>query len=181
MKTCYQFQNIDMLEHGKMVHQYYLQILNQLSTNQGNLKLPQILIDNKEAILSGLYPLHIMKEYHYFHDCGKPFCETIDDEGKKHFPNHAQVSSEIYTQYFKHDNSTLIKTLIEKDMFFHSSKMEEIEPWLEQEDKKIIYSLLLTSFAEIYANSSMFGIEGTQSTSFKIKYKKLDRISKKLF
>lgn len=181
MKSCYQFQNIDMLEHGKMVHHYYLKILNQLESGQGELRLPQALINNKNTILSTLFPLNMMKEYHYFHDCGKPFCEIIDDEGKKHFPNHAQISSQIYIQYFNHENSTKIQNLIEKDMFFHSSKMEEIEPWLQQEEKQIIYSLLLTSLAEIYANSSMFGIEGTESTSFKIKYKKLDRISKKLF
>lgn len=170
-----------MLEHGKSVHNYYLQILSQLQNSESTLKLPQLLTENKDEILNNLYCLKIMKEYHYFHDCGKPFCETIDDEGRKHFPNHAQVSNEIYQHYFNHQKSPIIAKLIELDMFFHANKMEEIEIWLKSEHKIIVFSLLLTSFAEIYANSSMFGPEGTDSTSFKIKYKKLERITKKLF
>lgn len=181
MKACYQFENINMLTHGKLVHQYYLEILNELKTQSGLIKLPAIFSSNTSDILSHLYSLDIMKEYHYFHDCGKPFCETIDENNRKHFPNHAQISSEMYEKFFKHENSKIIQYLIKQDMFFHASSMEEIESWLKTTDKTIIYSLLLTSLAELYANSSMFGLEGTQSTSFKIKYKKLDRISKKLF
>jgi hypothetical protein len=65
-------------------------------------------------------------------------------------------------------------------MKFHTLKGEELTAWLEENKKnpKMLCSLYLTAWAEIIANSSMFG--GAESTSFKIKKKCLISAGKKL-
>lgn len=60
-------------------------------------------------------------------------------------------------------------------MFFHTCSakdLEETDLTTEQ-----LSALLLTSLAEIHANAEMFG--GVESTSFKSKYKQIDRRGKK--
>ena len=65
-------------------------------------------------------------------------------------------------------------------MNFHTLKSEELLHWLkENQDRKMfLCSLYLTAWAEIIANSTMFG--GFESTSFKIKRKSLISAGKKL-
>lgn len=117
-----------------------------------------------------------MKHYQIYHDCGKPYCRTIDEDGKQHFPNHAQISSDIYAKYF--DNS-LVKQLILDDMNFHILKSAEIQKWFESvKDPYYLCSLYMTAWAEVISNSVMFG--GKDSISYKIKRKGLISAGKKL-
>jgi CRISPR/Cas system-associated endonuclease Cas3-HD len=116
-----------------------------------------------------------MESYLVYHDCGKHISQYIDENGRRHFPNHAYHSSIIYNKYF--DNS-IAEDLILKDLNFHTFSSNEFENWIANESINNISSLFLSALAEILANSTMFG--GIESTSFKIKRKKLIQFSKKL-
>lgn len=172
-----------MIEHGKSVHHHYCSLLKQLKSGTGDYLLPTPLNNDREAI-NNLYTIDIMKEYHILHDCGKPFCETIDEQGKKHFPNHAEKSYLTYLSIIKkpiNTKETIISLLIKNDMVFHSMPMEQIREFISRNENIFLNSLFITSLAELYSNAAMFGPEGTESTSFKIKYKKLLKISKILY
>lgn len=183
MKSCFQFQKQNILEHGKSVHHYYKELLLTLINHDDKYKLPENLYQKKEFLVAQ-YPLHIMKHYHILHDCGKPQCETIDEHGKKHFYGHENISYETYISLYDgklNPHQQIIANLIKNDMYFHKESMEDIRNFISEKNKSFLYSLLLTSFAELYANATMFGPEGVNSTSFKIKYKKLDKVSKIIF
>lgn len=138
----------------------------------------EIVVDEKiiDYLLEQQYDREIMREYQIYHDCGKPYCRTVDDEGRQHFVNHAEVSAEIYEKYF--DNQ-LIKKLIKDDMNFHYLKSNEMQRWFETiKDTKYLCSLYITAWAEIISNSVMFG--GKESVSYKIKRKSLISAGKKL-
>jgi hypothetical protein len=110
--------------------------------------------------------------YHVFHDCGKPACQTIDEQGRKHFPDHAKWSKEQYVRIFG-ENGT-VPELIGSDMDFHTKSGEDLAHlW----NSPLALTLYFTAWAEIIANSQMFG--GFDSTSFKIKKKKLIQAGKK--
>lgn len=182
MHSTYQFEGIDMLEHGLMVHNSYKQLLSAMKNEEldflekwlGNAFINK---DFSAMLLENQYSIENMENYHIYHDCGKPYCRVIED-GKQHFPNHAIKSAEIYNQYF--DNQA-IADLILNDMAFHTLKSEQLIMWLhENKDRKyFLCSLYLTAWSEIIANSTMFG--GADSTSFKIKKKTLINAGKKLY
>lgn len=110
-----------------------------------------------------------MDWYYYttYHDCGKPFCQTIDSEGKVHFPNHALKSAEIWKNL---GGSDLQCTLMAQDMDIHKLKAIGIPEFVSRPHAT---TLLIAGLAEIHSNAKMFG--GIESTSFKIKYKQIDR------
>jgi hypothetical protein len=60
-------------------------------------------------------------------------------------------------------------------MVIHTIKTEEIEKFSQD---PLAVSLLITGFSEIHANASIFG--GIDSTSFKIKWKQIDKKGKKI-
>lgn len=133
---------------------------------------PQWMRDYREEILDAFneYDWEQIEQYHIYHDCGKPFCRSIDDQGKQHFPNHANISAQVFEDTF---GSSIVSTWIKHDMDAHVLKAVQVPEFCSIEGCVI---LLVTALAEIYANASMFG--GTTSTSFKIKYKQLDRRGK---
>lgn len=175
MKNCYQFRDLNVLEHGYSVRNKYRILLEQIQNSDSS--LPDYIIKNKDFILENQYLPEILEAYQIYHDCGKPYCEVIDEHGKKHFPNHAKMSYQIYAKYFYPDK--LILKFILSDMIFHAGTMEEIENFLSiQKDKKFVVSLWLTNYAELLANKEMFDSSG--DISFKIKQKKLERCFKKI-
>jgi hypothetical protein len=113
-----------------------------------------------------------MKEYHIFHDCGKPFCIEIDENNKPHFPNHTQKSFEIWSLI---NGSDKVGKLISMDMDIHLLKDKGVNDFSKYPEA---ISLIITGLAEIHSNSEMFG--GLDSKSFKIKYKQIDRRSKSI-
>lgn len=178
MKNTYQFENIDMIKHGEMVYEQYQKIINAIEhKNEQYFKDIGFTFDWDfiEKLYQHQYDMKTMESYQIYHDCGKHLSKTIDENGKIHYPNHAQHSSDLYSQYF--DNS-IAQDLILKDLNFHTFKSEEMTQWLETENSKTLASLYLTAWSEILANSSMFG--GILSESFKIKRKRLIQHGKKL-
>lgn len=161
MCDCYQFENINMFQHGEMVFSEYQRIVNGTTDFDIPPRLKE-LIKTKE-----LLPRFTTTTYQLFHDCGKPLCRTIDRHGGVHYYDHAQVSARQIEHIFGKEEHDLI-FLVEHDMDYHTKKTEELR---ELSNTKYGFTLYLTAWAEINANSTMFG--GKDSVSYKIKKKKL--------
>lgn len=173
MKACEQTQGMNVLQHGLSVNKYFHDLKNHIINGESlnfEWKLPDW-IHNK-AIWNNLENDKDINTYQIYHDCGKPFCLTIDEEGKRHFPDHANVSGIIWR---KIGGSEIQAQLMEHDMDIHLLKMEDFDDFF-----KLPYAttLLITALCEIHSNASMFG--GIESTSFKIKWKKINKIGKKI-
>lgn len=115
-----------------------------------------------------------LKAYTLYHDCGKPDCKEEVD-GKVRFPNHAEVSARVFNS---ETNSLypIIENLIRMDMVVHTMKAEDIPEFIKHPEA---VSLLYTALAEVHANAELFG--GIESTSFKIKYKHIDKRGAAIF
>lgn len=174
MQSCFQHLTQNMLEHGVAVHDAFLGILSTLAMEHVQPApqqcLPDWMIDNRVDLLSRLASLDVMRAYHWYHDCGKPACRTVDAEGRQHFPNHAAVSEQVWLGA---GGDSQVARLIGMDMLLHTGSAEDMVVLAKLPESA---SLLLTAFAEIHANAALFG--GIESTSFKIKYKHLDRRGK---
>lgn len=176
MKTTEQTSGQSILQHGLSVYQYTYKLLNK---NIEGFRLPQWWSEYEDAIYANLHDFKTIKHYTIWHDIGKPYCLEIDSEGKRHFPNHAQKSKEIWDSHFP-DRKDVSK-LIEYDMAMHTMSAEDILGLgLSNKD---LCTLIISSLAELHSNADMFG--GIESTSFKIKFKKWSktagRICEKLF
>lgn len=174
MIQCNQTENMSILQHGQSVWHYTQKILNCKYTH---FKLPDWFIDNYDFIVKNLYDKEIIKMYNIYHDCGKPFCITYDEDGRRHFPNHAEVSKETFTSLSDEiADKEIIANLIGYDMALHVDTAETIKSY--NWNIQTAFTLLVTAFAEIHSNADMFG--GIDSLSFKMKYKKLDQRGKML-
>lgn len=110
-------------------------------------------------------------DYHVFHDCGKPYCLTTDQDGRRHFPGHAEMSAEIWSKL--HPEDTRTAELMRLDMWCHTAKTAEERKTIAEHP--LGPTLLLTAYSELHANAErLFG--GFDSDSFKIKRKALDKI-----
>lgn len=159
-----------MLEHGLSVWKYTEKLIK---SDTSDMILPQWYIEHKDKLLENLHPIETVKEYNIYHDCGKHLCLTIDENGKRHYPNHAEVSKKAWLDA---GGDELTGRLIGLDMIFHTETFDQI---IERNlDIKDICTLMLTSLAELHANGEMFG--GFQSDSFKIKFKKLTKLGNKI-
>ena len=176
MKNCEQTKGVSVLQHGFSVKNYLFDIINHLR-NGSELKyqwvLPDWLIENKDIILSNLPDDKTLKLYTVLHDCGKPYCLIVDENGKRHFPNHAEVSADVFSKLF--DNKK-VESLIRQDMDIHLLKSDGVEDFCQNPNA---ITLLLTGLAEIHSNSQMFG--GIDSVSFKIKWKNINQRGKQIF
>lgn len=165
-----------ILGHGQRVRSKFLELLNYMQSEMegayqhptpkwlktyGNMLLP-ILERHQETI----------ENYLFYHDCGKPFCLKIDEQGRRHFPNHAEISKTIFLKYC---SNQMIADLIGKDMLCHLTKPKDYMKLVHDEHIEI---LLCAALAEIHANAQMFG--GFDCDSFKIKFKNLDKLGQRI-
>lgn len=169
MENCFQFENVNMIQHGEMVHEWYVDLVGPKTNvwdfgkvTEQVLKLITLASKSEE-----------LKNYHVYHDLGKPFCKVVDENGRQHFPNHAQVS---YNTWINAGGDEETAWYILHDMDFHLLKTNELDDLLN--DPRAV-NLLLTAWCEVHANSQMFG--GIESTSFKIKRKSLEKHTKALY
>jgi len=172
MVSCEQMKNLSVLEHGYSVAHYYRDLRNHILSGtplKYEWKLPEWAMDEK--LWNDDISLRDIYKYQIFHDCGKPYCINIDEEGRKHFPNHADISYDISRNFFSEDVAMLIKN----DMASHLTKPSNYLDFMALPNYKI---LLITGLCEIHSNATMFG--GIESTSFKIKHKKLNRLGKNI-
>lgn len=182
MESTFQFKTQTIFEHGMSVNRYYHDLLYNLNNRKDSLPIPELLYLEWDKIKPLVYSNGIMNVYQIYHDCGKPYCEVLDSEGRKHFPGHSEKSYQVFKDAFNYIPNEMLETvsnLIRYDMVFHEKPLNEIENFISKNDKRFLVSLYLTNLAELYSNAQMFG--GYDSTSFKIKYKKLEKIFKKLY
>lgn len=99
------------------------------------------------------------------HDCGKPYCRTVDADGKQHFPNHAEIS---YQTYLKIGGSQAIADLIKHDMDIHILKADGVPEFCKNKNAALH---LLAGLAELCSNAERCG--GFETLNFRIKYKAL--------
>lgn len=174
MQNCYQFQTQNILEHGESVALCFEDLLRFLKNEESDFewRLPDWLLQNCEFLQSQLLPLDLIRTYHVFHDCGKPYCRTVDPEGKHHFPDHARVSYETWMEI---DGDEIIGSLIAGDMRAHLASPSDVDSFCSS---PFAATWILTAFAELHSNAQMFG--GIESTSFKIKWKKLNKFCRRI-
>ena len=173
MTNCFQFKTQSILQHGLSVHDHYLKIIQALdSKDYSYYQFPQHLKDIWPKVKKRLYHSDLLKQYHTYHDCGKPFCAETDMSGRRHFKNHALVSYDIYTQIFSDD---IVAKLIRYDMMLHAGTDEEIAVFVKENGKRFLFSLWMTSLAEIYSNADMFEAQH-RMPGFKPKYDRLVKL-----
>lgn len=175
-----QMPGMSVLEHGRSVHRYYADIIGHLISGvplKHEWRLPDWI--NDPVILENQLPYYSVRTYQWYHDCGKPYCRTVDAEGRQHFPNHAEVSYEVWNRcvapsmWLKPGEAEMIGNLIRMDMDIHLLKADQIPEFASRPEAA---TLLLTGLAEVHSNAAMFG--GIDSTSFKIKWKHLNKRGK---
>ena len=168
MQGCEQTSGLTVLAHGEMVRDHYRDLVGHLRDGSPlafEWRLPEWIHD--PLILQFLPDDAVMAEYHLFHDVGKPACRTVDEEGRQHFPDHAAVSARVWREA---GGCEEVAHLIASDMDVHLLKGEGVDEFARRPEA---VALLLTGLAEVTANASMFG--GIESTSFKIKYKNIEK------
>jgi hypothetical protein len=162
-----------VLAHGESVHAYYVDLRDHILDGAPlafEWKIPDW------ALSVSLWKVRMEEEilstYQRMHDCGKPFCRQVDENGRSHFPGHAKRSEDIWRQI---GGSEQVAILMGLDMEVHTMKAEDLEAFCERPEAA---SLLITGLCEIHSNAAMFG--GIESTSFKMKWKHLDRRGKQI-
>ena len=165
MTTTMQTDTQNVLQHGISVWAFTQRIMNR---QWEGMKIPKWLSENKDYILANLHDTETIENYNIYHDCGKPFCLHIDSDGRRHYPNHAEVSYNTYLAYFE---CKVTATLIRNDMLIHTARTDQINQ--VNLSKKDLLTLLITALAEVHSNAEMFG--GIESISFKMKYKKIEQ------
>jgi hypothetical protein len=182
MLECEQRSGQNMLQHGESVRDYLMDLVKFLRdphyTSQYQWRYPQWLLSHAKALVDRLPPDHILEKYALWHDCGKPFCKTVDADGKIHYPDHAKVSARIFRELYPEQED--VAQLIEQDMDIHLLQADDIPSFCHRPQA---VTLLLTGVAEVHSNAALFGGIGTDS--FKAKWKHLDKrgsaICKRLF
>jgi hypothetical protein len=175
MSECEQTKGQSVLKHGQSVKDYLFNLIDHMRSGSSlkyEWKLPDWLMENKEFILSSLPNDETLELYTIYHDCGKPFCLLVDSDGKRHFPNHSQVSFYYFNQVF--DNPVAAQ-LVKHDMDIHTLKSDGVEEFC---NNPYALTLLLTGISETHSNAQMFG--GVESDSFKIKNKNISKRGKQI-
>jgi hypothetical protein len=179
MRQCPQTTTQSVYQHGLSVRDHLRHLIQYLETGhlEGEWRLPDWIIEYRTQLLKALLPKEVIEEYAIFHDCGKPYCLTLDENGKRHFPNHAEVS---YRTWLTVSDNQQIANLIRLDMKIHTIKAAEIDEFIQHPEAP---TLLLAGLAEVHSNAKMFG--GLDSESFKIKWGHINKrgkvICQKLF
>lgn len=175
MDDCPQTETQSVLDHGLSVRNYALELYDYIYFD-GKLtkqwRIPEWLEHYREEFQTQLLDRLTIEHYTVFHDCGKPFCLEYDKDGRKHFPNHAKISERTYREVFSNNQ---VASLIGMDMDIHLLKSDGLKEFAK---RKEALTLLLVGLAEIHSNAEMFG--GIDSTSFKIKWKQIDKRGKQI-
>ena len=189
MENCEQFPGVSVFQHGEAVYSAYEQLINHLfhgAPLPEGWRIPEWAYDlsdiPNELMQDDLS--QIIRTYLIWHDCGKPFCLTLEktvlEDGtvltRRHFPNHAQISHDVWLKINGDDErNKRIAELMRHDMDFHTLKSEGIPAFKALKDYRI---LMLAGLAEIHANAEMFG--GLDSDNFKIKAKHMAKRGKQI-
>jgi hypothetical protein len=165
-----------ILQHGIGVWHKFKQLIAHLESNSDSdykHPLPSWIKEYKDILLPIINDnIADIQTYLIYHDCGKPFALTIDQNGKRHFYNHAEISKATFLKY---SDNQFIADLIGNDMLCHSTKAKDYQSLLNIPNIEI---LLCAALAELHSNASMFG--GFDCDSFKIKFKNLNKLGERI-
>lgn len=172
MKKCLQTETQSVYQHGESVRDYTFKLIDMLRSGETSdcWRLPPWFMEYRKQILKSLLPENIIGEYTTYHDCGKPYCLSFDENGKRHFPNHAEVSAQTWIDVGGNEQ---IGKLISMDMMVHTMKAVDVEEFCSHPEA---ITLLIVALAEVHSNASMFG--GIESQSFKIKFSQINKRGK---
>lgn len=173
MRLCEQTQGLSVLAHGESVHRYYVDLRNHVLEGallQLDWKIPDWL--RSLSLWNARLDEPTLLEYMTYHDCSKPYCREVDEEGRVHFPDHARISEEIWRSVGGTEQSAVLMGL---DMQVHTMKADHLEIFCQNPEAA---SLLIAGMCEIHSNAAMFG--GIESISFKMKWKHLDKRGKQI-
>lgn len=168
MRSCPQTPTQSVLDHGRSVVDCFRQLRDHLALGApvpewwrvpGWARAP--------GLLDALPDAAILAQYQEFHDCGKPFCRVVDEQGRQRFPGHAETSARVWLAV---GGSPAAARLMAMDMDAHLLRPEGVAGFAARPEA---VALLLTAVAEVHSNAAMFG--GGDSDSFKIKAKHLDK------
>ena len=197
MTSINQFRSMSVLEHGLDVAKWYLRVKDAIMLKEkigDTIKTDDIFITDfvlpnwcrefRVELIRNQLPEKLILESNKYHDCGKPYCHIIDDEGQSHFPDHANVSYKVFMGHYPAINDLtrkIIGELIRDDMHFHTMKAVNVEEYVKTyllfNKKSHLASRLLITLAEIYSNAnhlqkiSLTEDKVINSTNFKIKAK----------
>jgi hypothetical protein len=171
-------QNI--LQHGRSVREHYFALVEHLKGEVNlhqfaNWRIPEWVDTYRDEILDLLPSTYVMDRYLTLHDCGKPDVLMYDEEGRKHFPGHAESSEKVYRKVFSNGTETddHIAQMIRDDMEIHLLKAVGIPEFIQNPNA---IGHLIAGLAELTSNAAMFG--GVESTGFKMKYGTLNQRGK---
>ncbi len=177
MFSCFQFEGVSVLDHGRSVRSWYVELRDHLILGiplSSEWRVPDWiggLADGVRESDDGLVSL-----YQVYHDCGKPLCRTVDGMGRQHFPDHARVSSDLWMECSDgSDGARYVGDLIRMDMDAHLLTPDGVAEFASRPQAHV---LLATALAELHSNARMFG--GIGSTGFKIKHKRLSKMGRRV-
>lgn len=177
MKQCEQGNGVSVYDHGIQVAARYADLWRLIHGQQPNLEWPRLSPDDIALMLTLSQRAHApsaIARYQIYHDCGKPYCKAIDENGRVHFPDHACVSANLWQLMFPDDQ--LGHDMLKYDMCPHTARGDELDQFLMMD---IAPTLVLTGIASIYANAEvLFG--GFETDSFKMKLKHTKKLIKRL-
>lgn len=178
MESCLQTEGQNVLQHGRSVREHYFTLIDYINgevslEDAPNWRIPEWIDANLLTIKENLLPRYVMDRYLTLHDCGKPAVRTVDENGKQHFPDHAESSEQVYLSTFKEQADETVAYLIRHDMDAHMLKNDGVEEFAKN---PTAICQLLAALAEVTSNAAMFG--GIESTSFKIKFKQINQRGK---
>lgn len=168
MRNTEQNPGLSVLQHGRQVARYFDDLRRHVLHGEPlryTWRLPEWALS--PALWERLMPLEQVRRYQIYHDAGKPFCRIVDDNGRHHFPQHANVTETLWLSL---TGETDVARLMGMDMDVHLLKDAGVAAFAQRPEAA---TLLLTGLAEIHANAAMFG--GFDSVSFKMKFKHLKR------
>ncbi len=164
MMGCKQHKDQTILQHGEAVLERYLDLIGD---GRLHWELPDWWYIYGHRLINDQPPAEVMSTYLIYHDCGKPRCRTVDADGRQHFPNHENVSADLWLSI---GGSPQVAELMRHDMDMHRLNATQARDY---PNMHLVAPLLCSALAELHANADMFG--GLESTSFKIKFKQLSR------
>ncbi len=152
MMVTRQTDGVNMLEHGQQVYAAWQQFLGGEQQHHDEWVELDFAKKVYESIDKSQLPdVYSIWKYMTMHDCGKPDCLLFDSNGKRHYPNHAQVSASVFAQLFPEEDAA--KMLIANDMLFHSGTLEQIQEFMTQHGSSLTKFLWLSAYCALHANN----------------------------
>ena len=175
MQGCEQFKGMSVLQHGESVVDWFNDLYpNLIRQTPFRKKWREVSWMHDRKLISKLLPQDILNMYQLWHDIGKPYCRVLDDNGRQHFPNHAEISQQVWNEVSEGTpEDRVVGELIGMDMLCHTVKGDDLK---RVADHPYLPSLLFTALAEVHSNAAY--LEALDSDGFKIKIKQLEKVAK---